>query len=105
MGVIEKLGLRIRELRKKNGLTQDALAENSGITGKYMGMVERGEVNVSVKVLESLSEELGVKVTDLFDFEYKLTTEEQRKELLRMIERASDSELKLLFKIANSLLK
>ena len=70
-----------------------------------MGMVERGEVNVSVKVLENLAEELGVNVSDLFDFEYQLSPDEQRKELLKMVENASDSQLKLLFKIANTLLK
>ena len=53
MGVIDSLGLRIKELRKKKKLTQDELSEKAGITGKYMGIIERGEVNVSVKVLEN----------------------------------------------------
>ena len=81
MGVIESLGMRIRELRKKKGLTQDNIAEKAGITGKYMGMLERGEVNVSVRVLESLANELGVTIPDLFDFENLGTADKQRKEL------------------------
>lgn len=105
MGVIESLGLRIRELRKKKGFTQDGVAEKAGITGKYMGMLERGEVNVSVRVLESLANELGVTIPDLFDFENLGTADEQRKELLKLIQEASDSEIKLLFKVARSLLK
>ena len=60
---------------------------------------------MSVKVLEKLADELGVKVADLFEFDYQLSPEEQRKELLRMVENASDSELQLLFKLANTLLK
>ena len=105
MGVIDSLGLRIKELRKKKKLTQDELSEKAGITGKYMGMIERGEVNVSVKILENLAEVLGVQVADFFEFENQVSPEEQRERLLEMVKNASDSELKLLFKVANTLLK
>ena len=105
MGVIDSLGLRIKELRKKKKLTQDELSEKAGITGKYMGMIERGEVNVSVKILENLAEVLGVQVADFFEFDNQVSPEEQRERLLEMVKSASDSELKLLFKVANTLLK
>ena len=60
---------------------------------------------MSVKVLEKLADKLGVKVADFFEFDYQFSQEEQRKELLRKVKNASDSELQLLFKLAITLLK
>ena len=106
MGLVDSIGLKVRELRKKKKLTQDDLAEKAGITGKYLGMVERGEVNVTIKVLENLADVLGVKVSDFFQLEsLPLSPEEQRQELLQLIAKASDAEVTLLLKIAQSALK
>jgi len=38
-----QLGKRIREERKKIGLTQSKLAEDIDISDAYMGQIERGE--------------------------------------------------------------
>lgn len=46
-----RLGLRIREERKKLGLTQEDLAHRAGIDRSYIGGVERGERNLTLKVL------------------------------------------------------
>ena len=105
MGVAESLGLRIKELRKKKGLTQDKVAEQAGITGKYMGMIERGEVNVSVKILENLAEVFEVRVADFFVFENQIPPEEIRNELIKLVEEATESELQLLSEFVRSVLK
>ena len=56
----KNLGKRLRELRTKARLSQDQLAEQAGISAKYLGEVERGAVNVSVHILHKLSGVLGV---------------------------------------------
>ena len=61
------LGKRIRELRKKAGLSQDQAAERAEISGKYLGQVERGEVNVSAIILHRLFVVFGVKIVDFYD--------------------------------------
>ena len=48
---------------------------------------------------------MGVQVADFFEYENQVSPEEQRERLLDMVKNASDSELKLLFKVANTLLK
>jgi transcriptional regulator with XRE-family HTH domain len=47
----ETLGRRIREARKKMGLSQEDLALESDIDRSYIGGVERGERNLSFKKL------------------------------------------------------
>lgn len=49
--VLEELGNRIREKRKARGWTQEELADNAGIDRSYIGGVERGERNLTFKVL------------------------------------------------------
>lgn len=48
---LTKLGDRIREQRKKLGLTQEELAHKAEIDRSYIGGVERGERNLTLKVL------------------------------------------------------
>jgi transcriptional regulator with XRE-family HTH domain len=48
---LQVLGDRIREARKKKGLSQEALALESDIDRSYMGGVERGQRNLSFNKL------------------------------------------------------
>ena len=59
------LGARIRKLRKEQNLTQQQLANMVGISGNYVGDVERGQRNVGVINLIKLSEGLGCTLSDL----------------------------------------
>jgi transcriptional regulator with XRE-family HTH domain len=67
--VRRKLGERIRELRKSAELTQEKFGELSGLSYKFIGELERGQVNVSLDSLAKIAEALKVKVGDLFSEE------------------------------------
>lgn len=56
------LGGRLKEARKKLGLTQVEVAKKSKMTVNYYAMIERGEVNPSLSKLQSLAKTLGIKV-------------------------------------------
>jgi transcriptional regulator with XRE-family HTH domain len=58
-------GKAIRALRDERGLTQEALADLSGLTTNYVGDTERGERNVSVRALWQLSDGLGIPASEL----------------------------------------
>ena len=64
----QKLGLKVRELRKSNNLTQEKLEQKSGVDRTYISDIERGVRNPSLKSIEKLANALGVKLFDLTDF-------------------------------------
>ena len=66
--VLSKFGRRIRELRKQQGLTQEKLAERAGLHHTYVGAIERGEQNVSLKNIAKIAQALGVEVGEFFPF-------------------------------------
>lgn len=63
------LGVQIRNLRKAKELTQEELGEMAALSYKYVGELERGQVNVSLDSLVRIAESLGVKIGDLFSKE------------------------------------
>jgi len=65
----QELGARIKELRKAEGLTQEQLGEKADLNYKFIGELERGQVNVSLDSLVRIAEALGVKIEDLFSKE------------------------------------
>jgi XRE family transcriptional regulator, regulator of sulfur utilization len=61
------LGSRVRTLRVERGWSQEALGERSGLSGKFIGEVERGEKSISVDSLYRVSVALRVPLRDLVD--------------------------------------
>lgn len=59
------LGQRIRDLRRKRGLTQEQLAELADLCTPYLSHLERGTKKASLAVLIRLAESLGVTVDRL----------------------------------------
>ncbi|MDD2475148.1 MAG: helix-turn-helix transcriptional regulator [Dysgonamonadaceae bacterium] len=67
-GVLERFGQHLKELRKKENLTQQEFAIRSGLHRNYIGMLERGERNPSLKNLELISMTLKITLSELMDF-------------------------------------
>ncbi|MDP2997103.1 MAG: helix-turn-helix transcriptional regulator [Bryobacterales bacterium] len=59
-------GQRVRELRAKKGLSQEALALVCDLDRTYVGGVERGERNISLLNIRKIADALGVEVRELF---------------------------------------
>ncbi len=59
------LGKAIRQLREDRGLTQEALAQEAGITVGHMSMIERGHSNPTWATVKGIAKGLGVSLIDL----------------------------------------
>lgn len=56
----KRLGRNLRGYRNERGLSQEALAEVLGVHRTYMGGVERGERNLTLKSVERIAAQLNV---------------------------------------------
>ncbi len=61
-----RLGRTVRELRAEARLTQEQVADASGLHRNYVGGIERGERNPSFVQLVRLAHGLGTSLGDLF---------------------------------------
>ena len=68
LNIVEKLGQKIRIERQKRKISQEKLAEMSDLNRNFIGMVERGETNITVKNLESIANALKMDIRELFNF-------------------------------------
>jgi transcriptional regulator with XRE-family HTH domain len=59
-----KFGKTIRRLRQNKGLSQKALAAKSSLSANYIGTLERGCQNPSLKTLEKVAKGLGCSMAD-----------------------------------------
>ncbi|WP_453984290.1 helix-turn-helix domain-containing protein [Brevibacterium casei] len=59
------MGENLRRHRLRLGLSQEAFAERLGVHRTYMGGVERGERNLTLKTVERLAETVGVPALEL----------------------------------------
>lgn len=64
----KKLGERIEKLRKQKGLTQEELAEKSGLHRAYFWDIENGR-NISIKTAYKVAKALDVDLSELFKFD------------------------------------
>ena len=63
--ILKKFGVRIRELRLEKKWSQEQLAEETGFHRTYIGMVERGERNLSLKNVEIFANVFRLSVSEL----------------------------------------
>lgn len=66
-------GLKVRELRKASGLSQEKLAELSGLDRSYLGGIERGEHNLALINIIKLAEALELPPSALLESLTKFT--------------------------------
>jgi len=67
MDIKLKFWQRIREIRKKLGISQEKLAQFAGLHRTYIWNVERWEKNISLENIAKIAKALNVKIKDLFD--------------------------------------
>ena len=60
---------KIKELREKHNLTQEALAEKVDVTRQTILFLEKGKYNPSLRLAYKIAKVLNSKIEDIFSFE------------------------------------
>ena len=60
---------KIKELREKRNLTQEALAEKVDVTRQTILFLEKGKYNPSLRLACKIAKVLNSKIEDVFSFE------------------------------------
>ncbi len=63
--LLKALGQRVRDLRSKQGFSQESFADHCGVHRTFMGAVERGETNISFQNLVKVSMGLDITLAQL----------------------------------------
>jgi transcriptional regulator with XRE-family HTH domain len=108
--LIKDVGKRIRELRTGKSLTQEGLADRTGLTPKFISEVECGKTNPSLRTLEKIAGVLKVGIPDLLSRAPKPKIQTSRKDelvedVVRLVRGKSPQKVKLLLKALKAALK
>ena len=66
--IYTSIGKQIKLLRESKGLTQEKLAERSGLSLDYVGKIEVNINKPGLRALIKIANALDVPIKDLFDF-------------------------------------
>ena len=66
MEILRDFWIKLKEIRLSKWLSQEDLSFKSKLHRTYIGNVERGEKNISLKNILKLSEALEIEIKDFF---------------------------------------
>jgi transcriptional regulator with XRE-family HTH domain len=65
MDLKDALAVNLRRERHAKEMTQEELADRAGLSSRYLGSIERGDVSASVTILGRLANALRINPADL----------------------------------------
>lgn len=66
--ILQKFGDQLQKVRKSQGISQEDFAAKLSMHRNYIGMIERGERNPTVRTLYKIAKALKVTSSDLLPF-------------------------------------
>jgi transcriptional regulator with XRE-family HTH domain len=66
--MLVRFGRKIRFEREKRNISQERLGEMAGIHRTYVGMIERGEKNITLLNIEKVASALDMTLKQIIDF-------------------------------------
>ncbi len=64
--ILKVFGAKVREIRLSRDLSQEDLAHLANLHRTYIGMIERGEKNITLLNIEKISKALQLNIKELF---------------------------------------
>lgn len=103
--MLKLFGKRLKELRVKNKITQEKLAEIIGVEQQQICRIEKGGCFTTIDNIEKLSAALNIPVNELFNFSHQKESDALLSELNELLKKASDEQIRMIYRIVNDILK
>ena len=104
-----EFGQRLRELRHRQGLSQERVAAIAGLHKNYVGAIERGTYNVSLKNACKLADAVGVPLAELVQGRLPSRTTPEadtlRLNITQLLRRQSTAKLRTILNVVKELTK
>jgi transcriptional regulator with XRE-family HTH domain len=100
---LKKLGMRIKELRRKKKMTQEILSARSDLNTKHLSEVERGSINISIQKLDLLAQSLEISLPTLLDVEHQKSKEALINELVAILEKSEYKQVQTIYRIVRDI--
>jgi len=94
-----RLGGRIKSLRQGRGLTQRELAEQAGLSEKYLGEVERGICNTTHEFLIKLADAFGIPITAMLENDQEQNREQLVSAIIRMARELEEKDARIVYRM------
>jgi len=98
------LGKRIREIRVARNLTQEDLSELTEIGASSISKIESGHFHPTDENLERIAKALKVEPYKLYMFNHQKDINDLKKDIIKMIDIATDENIKLAYRILSGIL-
>jgi transcriptional regulator with XRE-family HTH domain len=66
MDIKAEYGKKVREIRKREGVSQESLADLAGLDRTYISDIENGKRNVSIETIFKIAEALKTPLVEFF---------------------------------------
>lgn len=94
-----QLGLKIKKVRQRRGLTQDTLAELVSCNTSHISNIENNHTKVSLNVLLAIANALNTSIDYLLANQYENSSLALENEIMRVIRTCSDEKKEKILKI------
>lgn len=67
MDIQKAFGLKVQQLRKETGMSQEKFALSIDMDRTYLASVEAGKRNISINNIKKIADGLNISISELFD--------------------------------------
>ena len=103
LGVYEKLGERIRDIRVKKGMSQADLANAAHIALPHVSRIERGKVKMQLDTFIRIAEALEISTDELLRLNVPVVNSLYKSEFADLLDDCTPSEIDSILKIVKEL--
>lgn len=101
MDIYKETGKRLKEIRTKSNITQERLAELSGISSNFISQIERGRNKCSLETIHKLAIALNTPITNLINFKSSPVNSKDKyqKQIELLLKNLNDNDKNLVMEI------